>query len=280
MGRLLLFLSKKLGTFLCQKRQKSWARKLTHNLWIAYTLAENRNYDANTNGEKKLLEKISNHSKTISNEDLILFDIGANKGDWSLMASHILKAKCKIFAFEIIPHTFAILQKQTASNVEIHAFSVGMGSTVGEIEIFVDHNNNEVSSAYPSLFFNENSSKVKCPITTGDVFTIENKVTNIDFLKIDVEGMEKEVLLGFKHFLSAEKVGIIQLEYGFVNVQSGFLLKEIYQLLEGYGYVVGKLYPTGVEFKKFHLYDENFIGPNFIAVHKRYGKLVEVLNEF
>jgi hypothetical protein len=55
-------------------------------------------------------------------------------------------------------------------------------------------------------------------------------------------------------------------------------LKDFYEFLEAYGYLIGKLYPYGVHFKNYSYDDEDFKGPNFIAVHESCDELIELLS--
>ena len=103
----------------------------------------------------------------------------------------------------------------------------------------------------------------------GDDFCCENGIEHIDFLKMDVEGAEFKVLAGLDRMLSDQRVDIIQFEYGLKSVVTRFLLKDYYELFTSRGYVVGKLYPNGVYFKDYHVTDEDFMGPNYVAVLNR-----------
>jgi hypothetical protein len=57
----------------------------------------------------------------------------------------------------------------------------------------------------------------------------------------------------------------VQFEYSRINIYTKFLLRDFYQLFEGYGYVVGKLFPDHVDVRPYAMNDEDFMGPNYIA---------------
>jgi FkbM family methyltransferase len=61
-----------------------------------------------------------------------------------------------------------------------------------------------------------------------------NKINEIDFLKIDVEGYEYNTLLGFEEYL--HKVKIIQFEYGGCYIDAGVKLIDVIQLLNKYNF--------------------------------------------
>ena len=89
---------------------------------------------------------------------------------------------------------------------------------------------------------------------------------------------EELVLKGFSNALANGMIDVIQFEYGKVNILTRFLLRDIYEMLEGYGYTVGKLYPNYVEFRHYTLDDENFFGPNYVAILKDRRELVEAVS--
>jgi hypothetical protein len=106
-----------------------------------------------------------------------------------------------------------------------------------------------------------------------------NDITGIDFLKVDVEGMEERVLKGFAGMLALGAIKIIQFEYGYVNAVTKFLLRDFYEMLRPYDMVIGKIYPTYVDFREYKLNHEDFLGPNFLAVHSSCTGVIEGLRE-
>ena len=57
-------------------------------------------------------------------------------------------------------------------------------------------------------------------LSTLDLFCEREAIPNIDFLKIDTEGNELDVLEGAKKLLSGGKIKIIQFEFGECDVFS------------------------------------------------------------
>lgn len=85
------------------------------------------------------------------------------------------------------------------------------------------------------------------------------------------------VLQGFGGALQRHAIRAIQFEYGYAAVYSHALLADFYRLLEPLGYVIGRLGRDGVAFAPYRLEDENFFGPNFVAVQAREAQLVRRL---
>ena len=106
-----------------------------------------------------------------------------------------------------------------------------------------------------------------------------HKINHIDLLKIDVEGGEMDVLLGFKSYLKNKQISLIQFEYGYINITTKVLLSDYYEFFEGLGYAIGKIYPKYVDFRAYSFKHEDFIGPNFMAVDKEKHDLIDLLKK-
>ncbi len=139
--------------------------------------------------EQDFLEKLDNYLK----EDSIIIDIGANIGNHTLYWANERRAK-KIYAFEPIPHTFGILKK----NIEINQLedrvilnNVGLSDQKGMGEVKTFCKQNLGGTRLKKL---QSDTPYTIPLRTLDSFNI--KEDTIDLIKIDVEGMDNEVLLG------------------------------------------------------------------------------------
>ena len=96
-------------------------------------------------------------------------------------------------------------------------------------------------------------------------------------MKIDTEGHEYSVLEGFTQMFQQEKIGCIQFEYGYISILTKKLLIDFYELLTPHNFVIGKITPDGVKFKEYHLFDEDFQGPDYLAVHKSRQDIIDTV---
>jgi FkbM family methyltransferase len=71
---------------------------------------------------------------------------------------------------------------------------------------------------------------------TIDNYCVDNSVKKIDYLKIDVEGSEFDVLKGAIASLQNKIIRKIQIEYGATFINAGIKLKDIFDLLIPIGY--------------------------------------------
>jgi FkbM family methyltransferase len=226
----------------------------------------NFDYDPATNGEQRLLRVLAPlRIDTV-------FDVGANDGSWALACAQILGQASRdafsIHAFEVVPETAEKMIARVSGVPAITANRFGLSNAEGPIEIFVDPSQSWLSSTVPggSAIHGDRFKTVRGTVTTGDRYSAAHAIGRIGFLKIDVEGGEGLVLQGFQELLAGQRIDVIQFEYGLQNIFARFLLLDFYRLLESHGYALGKLYPDGVCFKSWVPEDEDFLGPNFVAV--------------
>lgn len=237
--------------------------------------AENRDYDMDSNGESRVLECLSR-----SHPAKLIFDVGANTGDWSQRAAKAMPG-ATIHAFEVVPSTFALLKEKVQALPQVRPVNMGLSDHEGVLDIHHD-------PAYPELAtsvtgFSENfhhyqPQVASLPVVMGSQYCQEQGIEHIDLLKIDVEGHEPQVLKGFESMLQAGAIDVIQFEYGYVNIDTRYLLKDYYDYLGGLGMRIGKIFPNYVEFRNYRHRHEDFYGPNFLAVRSSQETLIRALS--
>ncbi len=228
--------------------------------WIKLFLKHynNANYNLKSNGEEFVIKSMP------QNSDAVFFDVGFNKGEWTKAVLHNYP-DARIFGFEpqkdLIHRVKEDFNKY--ENVKLYDFGLAEATKKQEIYIYEDHD-------FLSGIYNHpheiSVSKNEASFRKGSECFLELGLEKIDFLKIDVEGAEFLVLKGFDDILRLGKISIIQFEYGKGSINSRFLLKDYYEYLEPMGYKLGKIFPNYVDFKPYNWDDENFIGPNYLAV--------------
>lgn len=239
---------------------------------------KNKQYDVELNGEAALLRRLARFKPGT------LFDAGANVGDWSAAALAAIPA-CHVHVFEIAPATAAELKRNLATyDGRVTINTCGLGASEGEIKLFYSPDSSTAASTVPGVVeFSAREHRINtieeipARIMTGDQYMAASQLVGIDFLKIDVEGAEWDVLDGFSRAFAGRKIQMVQFEYGPLNLKTRKLLGDYWNFFTQRGFVVGKLYPEGVAFKSFDISDEDFTGPNFIACLDSRTDLVEGL---
>ncbi len=137
--------------------------------------------------------------------DSVILDCGANIGMFSLWA-HYLCPSAQIYSFEPTESTFEILEKNIKENNLkdiIHPFNVALGDKIQETKIRTTQvgmgSDNFIIDSMRNMqeyiSYNYNKEEIVQMITIDD-FVIKNKLERVDFIKMDTEGYEKQILKG------------------------------------------------------------------------------------
>lgn len=219
---------------------------------------ENKMNDNELSGEYRVIRKIAKLKPEV------VFDVGANMGSWTTeFKKH--SPESKVFLFEPVPETFHVLNQNMKLLHDVYPNELALSNICGSFDFKYYPANSYFSSIY-STNLDSQFLKITVNSITGDEFCDRNRISRIDYLKIDVEGLEDKVILGFSKRLQNQDIDMIQFEYGPINVESKFLLKDFFEFFEKYGYKVGKIYPTWIDWSLYRVEKENFILSNFIAV--------------
>jgi FkbM family methyltransferase len=165
-------------------------------------------YIKNFSGEKQFLNEILMRM----NKQNIFWDVGANIGFYSIIASKEMNYINKIFAFEPEPKTFNILRKNIELNKvnNINALPVALGDISGEKLLYPsDSPNFGAHSFVQRTDFKTKKKGVRIKINTADKIIDELKIETPEVIKIDVEGAEILVLRGMKNIFKSEKLKTI-----------------------------------------------------------------------
>ena len=116
-------------------------------------------------------------------EDATIFDIGAWKGDTAYFFSKKCSNKARIYAFEPDENNYKVLLKIKDK--------YKLNNVIASNILF---SNSEAEINFLSMDLNRQAVKMKS--TTIDKFVEENNIEKIDYIKMDVEGAEKNILEG------------------------------------------------------------------------------------
>ncbi len=168
----------------------------------------------------------------------VFIDVGTNGGSFvkTLLLTSI--KDLKIHCFE--PHP--VLSKKTKEFYPfIYMNEYCLSNKNGVVDFYIPKWNVELCSMFYRPHFDtldQEIVKLTVPAKTLDSYCAENNITNIEFLKIDVEGAEKLVFEGALHLLQQKKIKCGMFEVGSTLQDANTSESEIISLLESYGYVV------------------------------------------
>ena len=132
----------------------------------------------------------------------IVFDVGAHMGFFSYHAK--LCGARTIYAFEPNPHVREILAKHKSlwGFLDLNIYDFALYSKEGEVDLFIPENPltsvatvNREGTVLEKFSYKD---KMRVVATTIDSFVKKNAIPHVDFIKIDAEGSEREILKGAK----------------------------------------------------------------------------------
>src|ERR1019366_3343777 len=150
-----------------------------------------------------------------------ILDVGANIGQWTTSVK-LFYPGATILSIEPDPEIFKKLQRNVTSLTDVETLCCAVGSEAGTAILF-----RQKLSGMSTLFPGKNDSRanpVDVPIRTIDELASGRK---IDFVKIDVEGAELEVILGAEQTLTHARLLLVELNLGRSSINGITTLSEI-----------------------------------------------------
>ena len=195
--------------------------------------------------ETKLISEIVKSGMTV-------LDIGGNIGYFTLLMANLVGKEGKIHTFEPNPPMYSRLEKNIKINPElddgrITLHKIALSSKEGETIFYCPIEGHEGVGGLKNTKRASIEKEIKVNIETLDKFVLDNKINKIDFIKMDIEGGELDVLKGAEDTLKKIRP-IILFEANEMNTAPyGYRVMDILYYFEERDYIIKK---TG---------DDNFI---------------------
>ncbi len=144
----------------------------------------------------------------------VIFDVGANVGQSaSLMSARFPESE--IYSFEPSADTYQQLQRNVQQYDRVHCIQLALGASKKIAQMALD------GSSDRSFLIDESTqespkdvSSESVQVDTLDSFCSAKKIDRINFLKIDTEGGDLDVLKGAAMLLKEHRVDIVEVEAG------------------------------------------------------------------
>jgi len=206
--------------------------------------------------------------KTFIKEGDIVVDAGAHKGEWSNLVLEHVSNNCLLYSFEPVPNFFNILVNEVDGKA--HCYNLALGKNDTSASMFYYYEESEgCSSLFDRKVLSDIPVKhITVSVRSLDTFCSEHNIDHIDFLKIDTEGSEWDLLQGADGLITRHKIPMIQFEYGGTYPDANITLKQVYEYLVSKGYAIFRIAPDGlihIPLWRQELEDNHL--SNWLAVH-------------
>lgn len=180
----------------------------------------------------------------------VILDIGANSGQYT---TGLRKAgfRGRIISFEPLSQPFSLLESKASKDPLWDCRRCALGDVDGTISVNVAGNAGQSSSVLPMLNSHQEAYPPANYVGTEEVEirrldSVAPELlgpTDITFLKIDVQGFEKQVLAGGESTVNDRCVGM-QLELSFLPLyEGGMLIPEALDLVYSLGFTLTGVLP-------------------------------------
>lgn len=142
----------------------------------------------------------------------VFYDIGANAGFFSLLASKCVGPTGNVFAFEPLPENIRFIQVQLELNAVENCTVVG--SAVSDCETTVEFSSGkDTSTAHIQDQRDGEGETALFSVRATSLNEFAKEARPPDFIKLDVEGAEVSALRGATRLFSAEKPPRLLIEF-------------------------------------------------------------------
>lgn len=142
-----------------------------------------------------------------------IFDLGANVGLYSLLASSV-NPRAAIHAFEPTPKVFGILSKNAElnqfKNIKLNQLCVGDEEGVAFLNFCQGDDQSNEGMNFITAQIAQNT--VEVTQVTLDEYCKQHEIQQIDLMKMDIEGGEYKALLGAQQLLARKAIKCIFME--------------------------------------------------------------------
>ncbi len=154
-----------------------------------------------------------------------VIDCGANVGFFSMMITQ-LSANTHVYAIEPVPAIFECLKRNLAPSPNVEVFQLAMSDSSGPVRMAYDNSASTVSHV-------ARDGNLEVPALTLDDFATQQRIGDVDLLKVDTETFEAHVLRGAANVLARTKHLLIEIT---IEANENYSISSLMSLLNGPGF--------------------------------------------
>ncbi len=192
-------------------------------------------------------EKSESHFiKSICYEGMNILDIGANIGYYTALFSQLAGERGSVIAIEPDLESYKYLSKSINSfnYKNVLSFRLAASDIKQKLPLFISKENRGDNRLYST---NQKRKTIMVDCLTVDELLEENKIENLDLIKIDVQGYEPKVLKGMLNIVRSSKKLILLSEFWPEGIlQAGESPKEFLTMLRKMQFQLFELKKDGI----------------------------------
>lgn len=202
-------------------------------------------------------------------EGMTILDIGACKGNYSILFAKLMHERGKVLAFEPDPDNCDWIRKNIQVNnfkcIELHHYA--LSDKEGSATFYPGNGMGSLVASRPSWMPELQKGPITVQTRMLDNVLDEEHIRDVHIIKMDVEGGDLLVLRGAEHTLKSKNVRLLM----DVDVVSNAERKELFELLKSCGF---EIYRIGRALKPIKKANELFLfsaepKPTPVKIHQR-----------
>lgn len=183
-------------------RERPWTIEGGQGAGLKIQLPQNRDFIRGSS-EEPVQEALA----ALLRPGCAFYDVGANTGFFSLIAARLVGTGGSVYAFEPVTENAVAVRKNSELNnfTNLKVFEVAVGRCCGSEELLLTDWDGGSTLSTSAVRTSEPVSKRTVRVVSLDEFIPAEHLRKPDLVKIDVEGVELEVLRGMTKTIAESK---------------------------------------------------------------------------